>query len=171
MNTAAQQIFGHTPIWVWALLAGLIALGLKQSRDHVIKRTPLVVLPVVLGVLSLAGASTAFGAQPAVMLMWVLGEATGIAAFTLMKLPLRAQALPKDRFAIGGSWMPMAMLLGVFMLRYVVSAALAVNPALAHVASFALIAGGLYGLMGGLFAGRALRVLAQAPKGAVPLAA
>ena len=57
------------------------------------------------------------------------------------------------------------------MLRYVVGAALAVNPALAHVAGFALIAGGLYGLTAGLFAGRALRVLSQAPKGAVPLAA
>ena len=171
MNTAAQQILSHTPIWVWVLLAGLIALGLKQSRDRVIKRTPLVVLPMALGLSSLAGATSAFGARPAVLLLWVFGATVGIWAYTILKLPLRAQALPNGRFAIGGSWLPMAMLLGVFTLRYVVSAALAVDPALARTAGFAAIAGGLYGLMAGLFAGRALRVLAQAPKGAVPLAA
>ncbi|HSW06390.1 DUF6622 family protein [Aquabacterium sp.] len=171
MNTAAHQIFSHTPTWVWALLAGLVALGLKQSRDHVMRRTPLVVVPVVLGVLSLAAVGKAFGADPGVLLLWLLGMAAGIAALTVLKLPLRAQALPNERFAIGGSWMPMAMLLGVFTLRYVVNASLALNPALAHLATFALSASLLYGLMAGLFAGRALRVLAQAPKAAVPLAA
>lgn len=171
MNHAAQEIISHTPVWVWFLLAALIALGLKQSRDHVVKRSKLVVLPAVLGLMSLAGAATAFGAHPGVLLAWLLGVAGGVSVHTVMKLPLRAQALPNGRFAVGGSWLPMSLLLGVFTLRYAVSATLGFNPALAQVAGFALSASLLYGLMTGLFAGRAYRVLAQAPKGAVPLAA
>jgi len=171
MNYAAQQILSHTPIWVWALLAGLIALGLKQSVDHVVSRGRLLVIPVVLSGLSLAGAATAFGVHPGVLLAWLLGGAAGMALQTLLKLPLRAQALEGNRFAVGGSWLPMSLLLGVFTLRYAVGASIGMNPALAQITGFALGASLLYGVMAGLFAGRALRVLAQAPKAGLPLAA
>ncbi len=171
MTYALQQIIGHTPVWVWGLLAGLIALGLRQARDHVLRRGALVVLPLVLATMSLAGAGSAFGVLPGVVLAWLCGLAAGASAFTLLKLPLRAQALPDGRFAVGGSWLPMVLLIGVFMLRYVVAASLAMQPALAHATGFALGASLLYGLVAGLFASRAWRILAQAPKGAVALAA
>lgn len=171
MEHAAQEIVRHTPIWVWGLLAGLIALGLKQSRDHVLSRTRLLILPSVLCVLSLAGATSAFGPMPGVVLAWLAGLAAGTSVFTLFRLPLRAQALSGDRFAVGGSWLPIGLLLGVFTLRYLVAASLAVHPELAQTTGFALGASLLYGAVGGLFAGRAWRILAQAPKGSVALAA
>lgn len=168
---SATMIFSHTPVWVWGLLAALVALGLKQARDHVISRTGLLVLPVVLGLLSLTAAGRAFGADPLVLACWATGLAAGISVFTVLRAPLRAELVSPHRFRIGGSWLPMVLLLGVFGLRYTVSAALAVQPALAQVAGFALGASLLYGLMAGLFAGRAWRVLSLAPQGQVPLAA
>lgn len=171
MEHAAQEIVSHTPVWVWAVLAGLIALGLRQSRDHVLRRTRLLVLPAVLCVLSLAGAISAFGVLPGVVLAWLAGLAAGTSVFTVFRLPLRAQALSGDRFAVGGSWLPMGLLLGVFTLRYVVAASLAMQLALAETTGFSLGASLLYGAVAGLFAGRAWRILAQAPKGAVALAA
>ncbi|MEC9102952.1 MAG: hypothetical protein VX878_03995, partial [Pseudomonadota bacterium] len=50
-------IFQHVPLWVWLLLAGLIALGLRSSRD---RTSPvwLMILPsalVILGLRSLSG--------------------------------------------------------------------------------------------------------------------
>lgn len=171
MNTLLTGIVSHTPVWVWFLLAALVALGLKQSRDQVIGRTRLLVLPTVLALMSLAGAASAFGANPLVPLSWAAGLAVGLSVFTLLKLPLRAQALPGDRFAVGGSWLPLALLLGVFTMRYAVGATLAIVPGAAAQPVFVVSASLLYGLMTGVFAGRALRILAQAPKGAVPLAA
>lgn len=171
MEHAAQEIVRHTPVWVWALLAGLIALGLKQSRDHVLRRTRLLVLPAVLGALSLAGATSAFGAQPGVVLAWLAGLAAGTSVFTLFRLPLRAQALSGDRFAVGGSWLPMVLLLGVFTLRYLVSASLAMHLEVTQTSGFPIGASLLYGAVAGLFTGRAWRILAQAPKGTVALAA
>lgn len=171
MDQAAQEIARHTPVWVWGLLAGLIVLGLKQSRDHVLRRTRLLVLPAVMCVLSLAGATSAFGAMPGAVLAWLAGLAAGTSVFTLFRLPLRAQALSGDRFAVGGSWLPMGLLLGVFTLRYVVSASLAMHLALTEATGFPIGASLLYGAVAGLFAGRAWRILAQAPRGTVALAA
>ncbi|WP_395699386.1 DUF6622 family protein [Aquabacterium sp.] len=171
MGYALEQIVSHTPLWVWGLLAGLIALGLRQARDHVLRRGALLVLPLVLATMSLAGASNAFGLLPGVVLAWLTGLAAGAVAFTLLKLPLRAQTLPDGRFAVGGSWLPMVLLIGVFLLRYAVSASLAMHPALAHATGFALGASLLYGGVAGLFARRAWRILAQAPRAAVVLTA
>lgn len=170
-HPSATMILSHTPLWVWALLAALVALGLKQARDHVISRTGLLVLPLVLGLLSITAVGRAFGPHAAVLASWALGLAGGAAVFTLLRAPLRAEALSARRFRIGGSWLPMVLLLAVFTLRYVVSAALAVQPTLAQASGFALGASLLYGLFVGLFAGRAWRVLSLAPQGQVPLAA
>jgi len=43
------QIFKGTPLWVWLLFAGLIALGASQLRDRQISRARLLILPVEIG--------------------------------------------------------------------------------------------------------------------------
>lgn len=51
------QILTHTPVFVWALLAGLIALGVTQSRDRRVAPARLLALPALmlgLGAWSLA---------------------------------------------------------------------------------------------------------------------
>lgn len=164
-------ILERTPRWVWGVLVLLVVLGLTQSRDHVVGRLRLLLMPTVLGLLSLAAVAKAFGAQPLAALAWLAGLAVGIAAYTVLRLPMHAQALTDRRFAVGGSWLPLGLMLGVFGLRYATSVALAISPALARDASLALPASLAFGLMAGLFAGRSLRVLGLAPKGAVPLAA
>lgn len=164
-------ILERTPRWVWGVLVLLVVLGLTQSRDHVVGRLRLLAMPAVLGLLSLAAVAKAFGAQPLAPLAWLAGLAAGIAAYTVLRLPMRAQALSSRRFAVGGSWLPLGLMVGVFALRYAVSVALAITPALALEAGLALPASLAFGLMAGLFAGRALRVLGLAPKGTLPLAA
>jgi hypothetical protein len=161
-HPSAMDLITRTPIWVWFVLAALIALGLKQARDSVLGQGRVIAIPVVLSTMSLAGAATTFSAHAAAVLVWALGLAAGIAAFSLLKLPVRAQALPNRQIAVSGSWLPMSMMLSVFMLRYVVSVSLVIHPALAQQSGFMVSVCSLYGLMAGLFAGRAIRVLATA---------
>jgi hypothetical protein len=161
-HPTAMDLITRTPIWVWFVLAALVALGLKQARDAVVNRTRVIAIPAVLSTMSLAGAATTFHAQPAAVLVWALGLAAGIATFSLLKLPMRAEALPDKRIAVSGSWLPMSMMLSVFMLRYVVAVSLAIHPAFAQQTGFMVGVCSLYGLMAGLFAGRAIRVLATA---------
>lgn len=163
MQASPLDILIHTPVWVWGALAMLIALGLRQARDLVLPRARLIAIPLVLGGLSLAGALSAFGVRALVELAWLCGLMAGIAWQLGLKPALRAKALAGGRFAVGGSWQPMVLMVGVFLLRYAVGVTLAIAPQIAATQPFVGAASALYGLITGLFAGRALRVLSLAP--------
>ena len=60
------QIIIHTPVWVWALLALLLWLGIKQSRPGQPSLLRITVMPLVLTSLSLSGTVSAFGSAPQV---------------------------------------------------------------------------------------------------------
>lgn len=152
-------VISRTPLWVWAILAALLALGLHQARDHVLSRSRLLLQPLVLGGLSAMAAVGAFGPHPLTAAAWLLGAAAGVLLNQWLGLPRQVQALPDGRFAIGGSWAPLALLMLVFWLRYTLALALAMQPLLRTDAGFALPACAAYGLAVGLFGARAARVL------------
>jgi hypothetical protein len=163
MSTFLITIVSRTPAWVWLVLAALVALGLLQARDHVVPRLRVILQPVALGALSLWGVAGAFGLHATVEGPWLLGGLLGLAATRVFHLPRQVSALPDGRFAIGGSLIPLAMLMAVFFMRYAVNVSIAVVPALKADAGFAAMVALLYGLPTGLLAGRALRILAQRP--------
>ena len=161
MLSFVSQVLQRTPVWVWAILAGLIALGLMQARDHVLNRPRVLIQPLALGGLSIYGVLGAFGPLAVPVAGWLLGLALGALLNQPLRLPRQVQALSGGRWAIGGSWVPMALLMGIFCLRYVIAASLAMHPALAAEPLFAAAASALYGAVTGLFAARAWRVLKQ----------
>ena len=65
------QILIHTPLWVWALLAALLALGLWQRRERRVRRGQLLALPVALLALSLWSMAPGFVAQPVAAVLWL----------------------------------------------------------------------------------------------------
>ena len=164
-------VVSHTPLWVWAILAALVVLGLKQSQDHVVSRARLIAQPLALGMLSLLATTSAFGLQWLPLAGWAAGVMLGIALNRPLALPRQVQALAGDRWAIGGSWAPLALLMLIFWLRYAVAASLAVSPGLANIGQFVLASGLLYGAATGLFVARALRVLQQRAQPALATAA
>jgi hypothetical protein len=95
--------------------------------------------------------------------VWLAGLALGFMLNLRLMLPRRVTALPDGRFAIGGSWTPLVLVLSIFMLRYIGSASMAIVPQLAEVPLFAGVASLLYGLPTGLLAARARRLLQQGP--------
>jgi len=170
MTLLLTTVLAHTPGWVWALLALLVALGWRQSRPHRVTPVRLALQPLALGAWSLAAALAAF--LPALgagaLLGWGCGAAMGALANRRLGLPRVVSALPDGAFLIGGSWAPMALLMSVFAIRYAVSASIAVVPELATLPAFAAAACTLYGLPAGLFAARALHVLAARARGGAP---
>jgi uncharacterized protein DUF6622 len=79
-------------------------------------------------------------------------------------------------FKLPGSWVPLLLILGIFLTRYVVGVELAMRPGLAHDANYVLVTGVLYGLFSGIFVGRAARLLRLAlrsrpTRGALPVKA
>ena len=171
MSRFVLAVLSHTPPWVWAILAALVVLGLKQSRDHVVSRGRLVAQPLALGALSLLSTASAFGLHWLPLAGWAAGVTLGITLNRPLALPRQVQALADDRWAIGGSWAPLTLLMLIFWLRYAVAASLAVSPGLAHIGLFVLAASLLYGAATGLFVARALRVLQQRAQPALATAA
>ena len=161
MSHFALTVLSHTPPWVWLILAALVALGLRQARDHVVSPSRLLIQPLALGSLSLYATVSAFGAQVLPLAGWLAGVLLGVAANQRLRLPRQVRLLPDGQITVGGSWAPMALLMLIFWLRYAIAATLAVVPALASEPAFIALASALYGVASGLFGARAWRVLQQ----------
>jgi uncharacterized membrane protein len=154
------KILFNTPLWVWGLLAALLALGFSQTRSRRAGLARITLLPLGLGAFSLYGTVSAFGASPTVIGSWLAATTLLILIVTQMPLPAGARYDSASRqFQVPGSWMPMALIMGIFLTKYVVGVSLVMHPELKANANFSLAVGTLYGVYSGIFAGRAVRLL------------
>jgi hypothetical protein len=167
------DIFRHTPPWVWVVFAKLVAIGLWQVRSRLMSLTRVTVLPVVMATLSLLGVANAFGPSPVAFAAWAGGIGLALAFGRGLVAVRGAVWLPASaQLSVPGSWLPLALILALFSIKYGAGASLAMHPALAADATFAAVCSGAYGLFSGLFAARALslRRLARPQQCATALA-
>lgn len=154
------QILTNTPLWVWGLLAALLVLGWSQTRSRSVGLARIALLPLGLGALSLYGTISAFGTSPTVLGSWFTTAILLVLVVTQLPLPAGAAYDPARRqFQRPGSWVPMALIMGIFLTKYGVGASLAMHPELKANANFSLAIGTLYGVFSGIFAGRTVRLL------------
>ena len=153
------QIITRTPVWVWAILVLLLWAGFVQTLPRSVGLRRVTVLPLVMVGLSLAGMLTAFGTGHHALLAW--GAAAAVAAAVVMQLNLPQATRYNSwtqQFQLAGSWTPLVLMMGIFMTKYAVGVAAAMNPELSRNAVFAQIVGALYGGFSGVFAARAMRL-------------
>jgi hypothetical protein len=155
-----SDIVTKAPIWVWPLLLVLIALGFMQSRNRTVPPQPIIVISTAMLCLSAYGVISSFQGSVLALLAWAK-----LLMITLLICPKMGypQGWQFDantgRMQVPGSWLPMALFLGIFLTKFAVGAALAMRPALAQQLYFALPISALYGLLSGIFAARALHAL------------
>jgi hypothetical protein len=167
-----MQILTNTPKWVFALFAALVYLGAKQMLSNRTSLNRITIMPLVMTILSLAGVTSVFGDSPQALLTWLAGAAVAFALNLQIPRSARIQYDAASRsFELPGSWVPMALFMGIFFTKYAVGISMGVQPALAHNASFALVVGGLYGAFSGIFLSRAAKLwrLAMAQANATTL--
>jgi hypothetical protein len=151
------EILRRTPAWVWALLAGLLALGLSQWRERRVAPARLFILPGVLLALGLVSTTQSFDARGAALATWAMALAA--AASFAHRLPPAAGArwdAVAQRLVLPGSALPLVVILAVFGLRYAGSVALALHPAWRADLGVALPMAATYGAISGLLLGRAI---------------
>jgi hypothetical protein len=153
------QILQKTPVWVWALLIGLIALGYSQTRDRSVGLARTIIMPAVMILLSLLGTVSAFGATPTVLGAW-LTSCLLVVSLTLTRAAPAGTAYQRStrQYVMPGSWLPMGVILAIFMTKYAVGVTLSMQPSLTHSDTFPMIISLLYGVFSGFFAGRAVRL-------------
>jgi hypothetical protein len=150
-------IVQHTPGWVWALLAAMVALGLWQTRARKMSPMRATILPLVLIALSLSGVLRAFGHLPIALGGWAVGVGTTL-AFARSASTVRGASWSNrtGQLHVPGSWLPLMLIVGLFSIKYFAGASLAMNPGLATDATFAGLCSLGYGSFSGVFAARAL---------------
>lgn len=170
------QVVQHTPSWVWGLLAGLLWLGASQLFARTVGLRRVLLMPLAMAGLSVYGLVSAFGGSGhagAAVLAWLTATAM-VTALALWFRPTAPSgtlyAAPSRSFRLPGSAMPLVLILGIFLTKYVVGVELAMQPALAQDGLLALQIAALYGVFSGLFVARALRLLRLARQG-TPFAA
>ena len=161
---AIGTIVKNTPTWVGGLFAALMVLGFSQARDRAASLVRITIMPIAMTAFSLWGISTAFGASPQfgmVLLAWFVAAAVVLALVAPGSSKATYDSSART-FAMPGSWLPLVLIVGMFMTKYWVGVETAMQPQLAHDASYTVIVGALYGLFSGAFLGRAARLLKMA---------
>jgi hypothetical protein len=157
---AIGPILRTTPTWVWGLLAGLLALGISQLRDRTAGLVRVSLLPVTMTFFSVSGALSALGRSPhlaGAIAAWLIAAAI---AFALVA-PRRAAARfdPVRRlYSLPGSVVPLLLIVGIFLVKYVVGVEFAIAPQLVQDTQYALTVAAIYGAFTGVFVGRASRL-------------
>lgn len=153
------RILANTPPWVWVLLAALLALGISQMFTRSASLPRVIVLPAAITGLAFYGILSAFGTAPLGWLTWCAAAALAMPAVLSRPLPAgtRYDAATR-RFTLPGSALPLLLILGIFLTKYVVGVMLAMRPSLTHDDSFTVSVAGLYGIFSGILIGRALRL-------------
>lgn len=154
-------ILHNTPYWVWGIFVLLLILGLSQTRRRNVSRGLVFVLPLIMIPLSFFTIASTFGIRALPLIAWALGIA---AAFALNSLVFRAPSGVRyqretGKFDVPGSWVPLFLMMTIFLARFVLGVTRAVNPSLVGSDAFAGIVSITLGICSGLFAARAMKTL------------
>ena len=158
-----MQTLQHIPLWVFALLMGLIALGLLQTRTRHIRRRRLLGINIALAVFTLVGVAQQW--RPTPWLAW--GLASWAVTCLLITWVLGQGAAPSGasydadtrRYTVPGSWLPLALFMAIFTCKFAVGMVTALAPDLLQSLSAAIGISALYGLFSGMLNARAFRLL------------
>ena len=161
-STTLSLILSQVPTWVWGLLLALVALGLSQTRDRWVSAARLRRMPLAFLAFSAWPTVGAFGWQA----LTLLGFLAGLSATRQLVLasgwpgPARHDAA-RDAYLVPGSWAPLAVMMGIFALKFLMGMTLAMSPQLAQQAGVVLGASALNGALGSVFLARARNLMAR----------
>ena len=157
----------HFPVWVLPLLGLLVWLGVLQSRPRWVAPRRLAGVALGLGALSLWGVTVAFGPRPDAVLFWALGMTLALALGPVLgprgSMSFDAHA---RRVHLPGSWLPLALMLGIFGIRFGLGVAAGLGDPVQGGSATAAVCALALGLLSGGFAVRAravYRAARQAP--------
>lgn len=144
------------PVWVWAILAGLLFIGWRASKEREVSAIRYAILPF-LGLISIV---TVAQSAPTAMTWAVFAAAYVIGAV----FGWRAQGgiilgVDGARARLRGEWMTMGLVMTIFWLRFVRAAVDAVSPDIAAQPAVVIGFTWIAGVTAGAFLGRSARTV------------
>ncbi|MBS0320433.1 MAG: hypothetical protein JSR18_07830 [Proteobacteria bacterium] len=149
----------HIPIWVFALLGGLLIVGIAQSRRREVRPPVSLATSLGLAAYSLWGVTGAFPGSALPLAGWVVGTGIAVTMGARWLAPKGVAYLPeRDRVVIPGSWTPMVLILGIFAVKFWLGFAAGTGAPVPPHSAAAACAGVVLGALSGGFTVRALTV-------------
>lgn len=147
----------YTPHWVFGLLAVLIVFGLMQTRNRQVRIQVALILPLAMLILSVTGVLRYVGLQLPTLFCWLLG----IAVVTALSIKLIGKDLARfdastRKLIIKGSWVPLFVILGIFITRYALGVATAMDLKIIHHPYFPILVSLNLGAWSGFFLARGI---------------
>ena len=153
----------HVPLWVFAILAALVVIGLLQTRPRSLSRARLMFMPMIIAGVSLLAVMQLLGPRPVALLCWLLGAAVVLHRRRWLSVSAQASfSASREVFLIAGSWLPLSLLMALFALRFFATGSLVRHPELVDHASYAAAIGLGFGLIAGAFLARSVLIIGKA---------
>ena len=164
MHPTPLEILTHVPKYVWVILLVITIIGLRQCRETAMRPRRLVILPALWLVFGAWGVEKSFGLDGLPGLAWLVGIGLGAGTVRALRWPGQARFdAASRRFIVPGSWVPLALMLGIFALKFASGMSLALHPDHATHLGIAMASSAAFGLFSGAFLGRAINILAVRP--------
>jgi hypothetical protein len=154
-----SQIFSHTPLFVWAILAFLVYRGVIALRTREVPMNKLYIIPVVMLALSLVDIAGKFGLDGMPFATWIVTAAATLALLVRFSAARVTPASTPGNVVVRGSVWPLVLMMAIFVTKYITSVAVAIQPALRLDARFSMVVCALFGIFSGYFLGRLARDL------------
>jgi len=152
-----HHLLTHTPAYVWLILALVVTRGVIALRARETTLRKLFIIPGIMLPVALLDIARKFGLEGFPLTAWGLAVAAAMwAVWSLGGTRIAAGAVP-GRVRVGGSVMPLLLMLLIFAVKYVTTVMLVTAPALLHGAAVTAVACALMGGANGWFFGRLLR--------------
>ncbi|MYM73055.1 hypothetical protein GTP56_12725 [Duganella sp. FT134W] len=152
------------------MLAFLIYRGWLASQDRETSWRKVALIPLVMVGLSVTSINGHGPLGDGVWALWALGAVASAAAIWQLSrreiMVNRAAGTVLQR----GSWMPLVLMIAIFVTKYAVAVLSAMHPELQHSVPFAASVAVLYGVFNGLFLGRLARYAAALQRQPVAVA-
>ncbi|WP_374673235.1 DUF6622 family protein [Ideonella sp.] len=152
-------MLSHVPAWVYGVLLALLALGLLFSRPRAVRPVVPALTALGFGAYSLYGVISSFGASPGSLVPWALGLVASMVGSRPWVGPVGMSRVPgSSRVLVPGSWLPLALMMGIFALKFFVGIVHGARLPLGALAGFGPAVSLVLGLCSGVFMARALNV-------------
>ena len=150
-----SQIISHTPTWVFVIFFVLLALGLMQSKEREVKVFTVFILPIAMLAFSIFGVYSAVDISLLTVGLWGLGLlATLFIGIKLAYPKLVCFSSQNNQLTIPGSWVPLILMMAIFMTKFFVGFAMARDLPIIDEIIFMALLSLLYGVFSGIFLSR-----------------
>ena len=123
------DIVSHTPLWVWAVLAYVMTMTLRATKERKAGLARLLAIPAIFIVWGLSGLLTRQSIGLGLGLDWLAAACAGAALVSVAGRPVVLAVDREQRqVTLAGSWAPFVRVTAIFAAKYTLGVMMAVRP-------------------------------------------